>query len=245
MSEAYRPAACPRCQRSGLWRHGHYERKADRRVGVSADESLNPVAVPRFLCPACVRTYSPLLACVAPRRWYDWAVQQLVLLMLRAGGSVHRCAVCTVRHTVRRWRNWLCDRSEVFAFFLRSWHPEFGRRADHESFWRKVIDVLSPEQAMVLLDHDLVVPRWADPEAPADSVGSARAGPPHSLPPAVKLGSRLSSALHNERCKPMKDIDPRALFRLSVLGTLVSRERLERGELQQVIRELSEREYAM
>ncbi|NMQ07971.1 helix-turn-helix domain-containing protein, partial [Candidatus Accumulibacter phosphatis] len=43
----------------------------------------------------------------------------------------------------------------------------------------------------------------------------------------------------------MKPIDPKALFRLSVLGPLVSRERLERGELQQIIRELAEREYAI
>lgn len=159
-SEAYRPTACPRCQRSGLWRHGFYERKADRRVGVSADESLNPVAVPRFLCRACERTCSRLPACIAPRRWYDWAVQQLVLLMLLAGCSVHRCGVCTgrERHTVRRWRDWLCERSAVFAFFLRSRHPGFGRCADHAVFWRNVIDVLSLEQAMALLDRDLVVP---------------------------------------------------------------------------------------
>ena len=43
----------------------------------------------------------------------------------------------------------------------------------------------------------------------------------------------------------MNEIDPRALFRLSVLGPLVSRERLERGELQQLIRELAQREYAI
>ena len=43
----------------------------------------------------------------------------------------------------------------------------------------------------------------------------------------------------------MKPIDPKALFRLSVLGPLVSRERLERGELQQIIRELAQREYAI
>ena len=43
----------------------------------------------------------------------------------------------------------------------------------------------------------------------------------------------------------MKDIDPKALFRLSVLGPLVSRERLTRGELQQIIRELAQREYAI
>lgn len=43
----------------------------------------------------------------------------------------------------------------------------------------------------------------------------------------------------------MKEIDPMALFRLSVLGPLVSRERLARGELQQVIRELALREYTI
>jgi len=43
----------------------------------------------------------------------------------------------------------------------------------------------------------------------------------------------------------MKEIDPKALFRLSVLGPLVSRERLERGELQQLIRELAQCEYAI
>jgi putative transposase len=41
----------------------------------------------------------------------------------------------------------------------------------------------------------------------------------------------------------MKDIPPLALFRLSVLGPLVSRERLERGELRAAIRELAARDY--
>ena len=43
----------------------------------------------------------------------------------------------------------------------------------------------------------------------------------------------------------MKDVDPKALFRLSVIGPLISRERLARGELQQLIRDLSTREYAI
>jgi len=43
----------------------------------------------------------------------------------------------------------------------------------------------------------------------------------------------------------MKEVDPKALFRLSVLGPLVSREQLARGELQQLIRELAQREYAI
>lgn len=41
----------------------------------------------------------------------------------------------------------------------------------------------------------------------------------------------------------MKPIDPIALFRLSVLGPLVSREQLQRGELQRFVRELAQREY--
>lgn len=43
----------------------------------------------------------------------------------------------------------------------------------------------------------------------------------------------------------MNEIDPKALFRLSVLGPLASRERLERGELRQIIRALAGREYAI
>lgn len=43
----------------------------------------------------------------------------------------------------------------------------------------------------------------------------------------------------------MKAIDPKALFRLSVLGPLVSRERLARGELQQLVRELAQRDYTI
>lgn len=43
----------------------------------------------------------------------------------------------------------------------------------------------------------------------------------------------------------MQEVDPLALFRLSVLGPLVSRDRLARGELQRLLRELAEREYAI
>ena len=43
----------------------------------------------------------------------------------------------------------------------------------------------------------------------------------------------------------MNEIDPKALFRLSVLGPIVSREQLGHGELQQLIRELAQREYVI
>ena len=43
----------------------------------------------------------------------------------------------------------------------------------------------------------------------------------------------------------MKEIDSLALFRLSVLGPMVSREQLGRGELLGIIRQLAQREYAI
>lgn len=153
--EVYRPQACPHCRYARVWRHGCYHRKADRAGG-----SLNPVPVLRYLCGACVRTCSRLPACIAPRRWYDWAVQQAVLLLVLSGISLNSCARCSGRdrRTVRRWRDWLYERGEQFEFFLRSRLPELGRFADFNSFWRNVIEELSLQQAMVLLDRDLVVP---------------------------------------------------------------------------------------
>lgn len=155
--EQYRPRACPHCGRAGVWRHGCYHRKADRSAG---GVSLNPVPVLRFLCGACVRTCSRLPECIAPRRWWDWAVQQAVLLMLLAGVSVRGCARQSGRdrHTVRRWRHWLAARGEQFAFFLRSRWPELGRQGDYASFWRQVIAELSLGQAMAWLDGELLVP---------------------------------------------------------------------------------------
>jgi transposase-like protein len=157
-TEVYRPAACPHCRCGTMWGHGCYYRKADRSAGDA--QSLNPVPVLRFLCRACVRTCSRLPACIAPRRWYDWFVQQAVLLLLLAGGSVRHCAQCTgrARSTVRRWWTWLHERGEQFAFCLRSRLPELGRVADFASFWRNVIEGLSLQQSMVLLDGELVVP---------------------------------------------------------------------------------------
>ena len=155
--EVYRPVACPHCRLGGLWRHGCYHRKADRSAG---GESRNPVPVLRFLCRACERTCSRLPLCIAPRRWYDWAVQQVVLALLLAGCSLHRCCRCTcrARRTVRRWWDWLRDRGESFAFFLRSRFAQLGRSADHESFWRHVLHSMSLGQAMAWLDRELIVP---------------------------------------------------------------------------------------
>ena len=43
----------------------------------------------------------------------------------------------------------------------------------------------------------------------------------------------------------MKEFNAMALFRLSVLGPLVSRDDLAHGELQKIVRELAKKEYAI
>jgi len=156
--EVYRPVACPHCGIGGLWRHGCYHRKADRDARPGA--SRNPVPILRFCCQGCRRTCSRLPACIAPRRWYDWAVQQLVLLCLLGAGSLHQASrLCGVaRHTARRWWNWLEARNETFAFFLRSRFPEWGRTRDRESFWRTCLGDRPLHEVMAWLDRELIVP---------------------------------------------------------------------------------------
>jgi len=156
--DAYRPLNCPHCNGCKLWGHGCYYRKADR--GPGADGSLNPVAIARFLCAACLHTCSRLPLCIAPRRWYNWAVQQLVLMVTLMGCSVRRCSACTGlgRHTVRRWRDWLCQCSEVFVFHLRSRFAELGRAPDTPVLWYRVMHDMTLGVAMAWLDPDLIVP---------------------------------------------------------------------------------------
>jgi transposase-like protein len=156
--DEYRPSHCPHCQSGRPWGHGCYWRKADRRANSAA--SLNPVAVPRFCCRSCERTCSRLPECIAPRRWFDWAVQQAVLLLLLAGCSVRQCAACTgrPRRTVQRWGAWIVERGEVFAFFLRSRFAELGRAGDNAAFWLGVLQMMSLSRAMAWLDLEVDVP---------------------------------------------------------------------------------------
>lgn len=155
--EAYRPPCCPHCGRKILWQHGHYERKADRRAG---QDSLNPVPICRYCCSACRRTCSRLPACIAPRRWYDWSVQQAVLEQRLNGSPNRQCAACggPDRRTVGRWRDWLQERSLLFEFHLRARCAELGRATDFSTFWCRVFESIGLTQAMTLLDRQLCVP---------------------------------------------------------------------------------------
>jgi hypothetical protein len=152
----FRPTRCPKCGFAGLWGHGHYDRKADRGSGV-----LNPIPVPRFRCRGCRGTCSSVPSCLPPRRWYDWAVQQAVLLRLLSGAPLRACegASGPARSTVRRWWRWLQERSEPFAFHLRSHWPEWGRTAQWREFWQRCLAQLPLGEVMAWLDrHGLIVP---------------------------------------------------------------------------------------
>ena len=157
--EDYRPKQCPHCGLARLWCHGHYCRKADRGSG-----ELNPVPVPRYYCPGCKGTCSALPSCMAPRRWYLWSVQQVILVCLLAGVSLERCAAQWAERgpalsTMRRWWRWLKGRHMEFAFYLRNRQPEWGRAGELQEFWRGAIEEEPLRELMASLDNEgLIVP---------------------------------------------------------------------------------------
>jgi transposase-like protein len=151
---AYRPPRCPHCGLTGLWGHGHYDRKADRDTG-----KLNLIPVPRFVCRECGGTCSRLPSCLPPRRWYLWSAQAAVLLGLLSGASLRECADISgrARSTVRRWWQWLQQRHETLAFHLRSHWPEWGRAGSWQGFWQLALAQEPLREVMAWLDRQGVV----------------------------------------------------------------------------------------
>ncbi len=155
--EDYRPERCPHCGKAGVWCHGAYPRKADRER--RCDACLNPVPIPRFFCPHCQGTCSRLPQCLAPRRWYEWAMQQAVLWLLATDRSIREVSreLRPSRRTVGRWwRHWQ-GRFSLHAPSLRAWFPELGRQGEIRSFWRACLTRLPLSLAMVLV-HQSGVP---------------------------------------------------------------------------------------
>ncbi len=156
-AECYRPARCCSCGKSGLWRHGHYERKADRQNQSAV--SLNPILIQRFFCPYCQKTCSVLPECIPPRRWYLWEVQQRVICMLLSGASLHTASQATQasRSTCRRWWSRLKEQFLIQSDALRTHFCELGRNVDFNSFWRTCLNQMSFGMAMLLCKHSGVI----------------------------------------------------------------------------------------
>ncbi|MDZ4123463.1 MAG: hypothetical protein U1E02_04685, partial [Hydrogenophaga sp.] len=76
------------------------------------------------------------------------------------GSSVRHCSNCSGigARTVRRWRDWLRQRGEFFAFHLRSRFANLGREPDVPALWRRVMRSMGLDVAMAWLDQDLFVP---------------------------------------------------------------------------------------
>lgn len=156
--EVYRPAACPHCGIKIVWAHGRYHRKAD--LCHRGEANLNPVPILRYCCSACRRTCSRLPECIAPRRWYNWFLQQAGLRAMLEPSSAAMPPNCPTpaRRTQRRWWQWLQERGVAFRFFLTSRFPELARAGEDGAFWRGVFATLGLSGAMAWLDAEVDVP---------------------------------------------------------------------------------------
>lgn len=150
--ESYRPEICPHCGKQGLWVHGTYSRKCDREGRGAA--CLNPVPIPRFYCPDCLRPCSVLPECIAPRRCSLWVIQQTAIVLRLAGMSFAKIAERIVPHadTVWRWWSRLRKGFAEHSFHLRSHCSRWGVHQTVKSLWQAVLAECSLAQAMRFLN---------------------------------------------------------------------------------------------
>ncbi len=150
--ELYRPSSCPHCNAFVLWCHGYYGRKPDRLN--HGDDSVNDIPIPRFLCATCGRTCSTLPECIAPARWYPWAIQQWCLWLSLNGWSVKQLnrIFPMARSTISRWVHWLKDSFKSHHRTLCSYVSSMGYFSTCPSFWCHWLDSKHFSQAMVLVN---------------------------------------------------------------------------------------------
>ena len=155
--DIYRPPCCPHCGIKVVWRHGRYHRKAD--LCHRGEANRNPVPILRYSCSACRRTCSRLPECIAPRRWYNWFIQEAWLRTACQSAAAPPSPCPTpAQRTIGRWRHWLQERSRLFRFLLTSRFPDLGRASDDDGFWLGVFDALGLSGAMTWCDQAFSVP---------------------------------------------------------------------------------------
>ena len=156
--EVYRPQSCPDCGLGRLWAHGSYDRKADW-IGVGKD-NLNPIPIPRYRCADCKVTCSRVPECIAPRRWYSWAVQAVCLLAVMRGVQAQSGASwrSPARRTIARWWGWLQQCGALFRFHLNSRFAELGRLGEELDYWCHVIETMGLSRAMAFVNREMRVP---------------------------------------------------------------------------------------
>ena len=150
---AYKPERCPRCGKTGLHHHGHYERNAPRGEGLAL--ALGLLIILRFFCAGCRGTCSRLPSCLSPRRPYWWKCQQAVLAGLSAGESTRAVArrATPSRRTIGRWRHWIAEEFDRHGLHLRSRFAELGRAVDWKALWSLCLQTMSLSKAMGWLER--------------------------------------------------------------------------------------------
>ena len=158
LPEKYRPPCCPHCGIKIVWSHGCYYRKADLCNHGAANR--NPVPILRYCCSICRRTCSRLPECIAPRRWYNWRLQQVGLSPVIGSAAPTSSVVgpTPAYRTLKRWRQWLQEHGGLFRFSLTSRFPDLGRVADDTHFWREVFDTMGLSRAMAWCNQEISVP---------------------------------------------------------------------------------------
>ncbi len=150
--ELYRPPSCLYCHETVIWSHGVYYRKPDRLN--TGQDSCNDIPIPRFQCAACRHTFSTLPECIAPARWYPWAIQQWCLWLSLNGWSVKQLnrMFPMARSTISRWINWLMDSFNSHHRNLCSYVSSMGYFSTCPSFWCHWLDSKHFSEAMVLIN---------------------------------------------------------------------------------------------
>lgn len=155
----FRPEQCPHCGRQGLRCHGHYDRKADREN--LANSSLNPIWIYRFYCASCRRTCSVLPECIAPHRWYQWKIQQAVVLLCLSNVSQYKVSqkLSASRFTISRWLSQLKSRFHEHACHLKSIFSWLGYTSGFIEFWQTYLSRSRLSTAMLLLNNcGIIIP---------------------------------------------------------------------------------------
>lgn len=155
----YRPACCKGCGKSTLWSHGFYTRQASYE-----EEYASPVLIPRFLCPHCLQTCSVLPEYIAPKRWYHWAIQEVVLRLLLCGSTYSDVLNALSRlygdrqdfdepsiSTLHRW--WSRFKYDYLRcrFCLCHYLPSLGATNELSTFWLNCFEQMRLSSAMALV----------------------------------------------------------------------------------------------
>lgn len=150
---------CTHCGCRNLWKHGYYYRKSDRDN--TGEQSLNPIPIQRFLCLSCKKTCSALPECIPPKRWYLWAIQQIIFTLFLIGNSIYDISkkYLPSRHTISRWIERFKQQFQLHKSVLLQYFVDLGRTTDFTELWLNCFKNISLGQAMRLCNAaEVIIP---------------------------------------------------------------------------------------